>query len=100
MEVTEIKTVPYVPISHPFVERLIGTIRREYLNHVLFWNAIDLERKLDDFKIYYNYERVHTSLEGKTPAETAGCRAGPVVDLANYGWNKSCGGLVQLPIAA
>jgi transposase InsO family protein len=29
LEVTEIKTVPYVPLSHPFVERLIGTIRRE-----------------------------------------------------------------------
>jgi transposase InsO family protein len=33
--VTEIKTVPYVPLSHPFVERLIGTIRREFLDHVL-----------------------------------------------------------------
>src|SRR5919106_6705970 len=31
LEVTEIKSVPYVPLSHPFVERLIGTIRREYL---------------------------------------------------------------------
>ena len=29
--VTEIKTVSYVPMSHLFVERLIGTIRREYL---------------------------------------------------------------------
>jgi hypothetical protein len=32
-EVTEIKSVPYVPLSHPFVERLIGTLRREYLAH-------------------------------------------------------------------
>jgi hypothetical protein len=31
MEVEEIKSVPYAPVSHPFVERLIGTIRREYL---------------------------------------------------------------------
>jgi len=37
LEVTEIKTVPYVPLSHPFVERLIGTIRREYLDRILFW---------------------------------------------------------------
>lgn len=29
LEIDEIKTVPYVPISHPFVERLIETIRRE-----------------------------------------------------------------------
>jgi transposase InsO family protein len=34
--VTEIKTVPYVPWSHPFVERLIGTIRRELLDRTLF----------------------------------------------------------------
>jgi putative transposase len=88
LEVTEIKSVPYVPISHLFALRLIGTVRREYLDYVLFWNAIDLERKLGDFKIYYNNKRVHTSLEGQTPVETAGCRAGPVVDLENYGWNK------------
>jgi hypothetical protein len=40
--VQEIKTVPYVPLSHPFVERLIGTIRREYLDQThsrqLIWN--------------------------------------------------------------
>ena len=36
LEVTEIKTVPYVPLSHPFVERLIGTVRREYLDRTLF----------------------------------------------------------------
>jgi len=34
--VREIKTVPYVPLSHPFIERLIGTIRRECLNRLLF----------------------------------------------------------------
>jgi hypothetical protein len=37
--------------SHPFVERLIGTIRREYLDRVLFWTAIDLESKLSGSEI-------------------------------------------------
>ena len=32
LDVNEIKAVPYVPLSHPFVERLIGTIRRECLD--------------------------------------------------------------------
>ena len=59
LEVDEIKTVPYVPLSHPFVERLIGTIRREFLDQVLFWNARDLERKLADFQTYYNAARSH-----------------------------------------
>ena len=34
LQVTEIKTVPYVPLSHPFVERLIGTVRRKYLDRI------------------------------------------------------------------
>jgi putative transposase len=36
LEIEEIKTVPFVPCSHPFIERMIGTIRREYLDHVVF----------------------------------------------------------------
>jgi transposase InsO family protein len=39
LEIDEIKTVPHVPLSHPFVERLIGTMRREFLDHLLFWNG-------------------------------------------------------------
>jgi len=59
------------PISHPFIERLIGTIRREYLDQMLFWNTIDLERKLGDFQAYYNQHRTHSSLDGDMPAEVA-----------------------------
>ena len=54
LEIEEVKSVPYAPVSHPFVERLIGTIRREYLDRTFFWNAVDLERKLDEFRDYYN----------------------------------------------
>jgi Integrase core domain len=60
LDVTEIKSVPYVPLSHPFVERLIGTIRREYLDHALFWNAGDLERKLEEYRHYYVARRQYT----------------------------------------
>ena len=42
LEVTEVKTVPYVPLSHPFVERLVGTLRRECLDRALFWTTTDL----------------------------------------------------------
>src|SRR6266536_2690345 len=72
LEVEEIKSIPYVPVSPPFVERLIGTIRREFLDHVLIWNAIDLRRKLDEFRNYYNENRVHQSLSGSTPGERSG----------------------------
>ena len=42
LQVTEVKSVPYVPLSHPFVERLIGTLRRECVDQMLFWSASDL----------------------------------------------------------
>src|SRR5579862_4001198 len=58
-------TVPYVPLSHPFVERLIGTIRRELLDRTLFWTTADLETKLIDFLHYYNAHRTHAGLEGR-----------------------------------
>src|SRR5450755_4273010 len=60
LEIKEIKSVPFVRCSHPFVERLIGTVRREYLDHSLFWNRLDLQRKLDRFAAYYNESRVHS----------------------------------------
>ena len=67
LEVTEIKTVPYVPLSHPFVERLIGTLRREYLDRTLFWTTVDLDAKLAEFRKYYNGHRTHAGLEGGLP---------------------------------
>ena len=42
LDVAAIKTVPYVPLSHPFVERLIGTIRRECLDQTLFWTTAQI----------------------------------------------------------
>jgi transposase InsO family protein len=68
LEVTEIKTMPYVPLSHPFVERLIGTLRRECLDRTLFWTTTDLEAKLLDFQHYYNEHRTHAGRQGHPPA--------------------------------
>jgi len=39
--VETVQTVPQVPWSHPLIERLIGTIRREYLDRLFFWTADD-----------------------------------------------------------
>ncbi len=96
LEVEEIKTVPYVPLSHPFVERLIGTVRREFLDHVLFWNATDLQRKLESFQTYYNTERVHDSCDTQPPAASSG----KPISLTDFRWRRCCRGLYELPIAA
>jgi putative transposase len=95
-----VKTIPNVPVSHPFIERLIGTIRREYLDHLLFWNESDLERKLNAFKEYYNGCRIHQSLNQQTPEETAG-KAPPLpADPKHFVWQSHCQGLFQTPRAA
>jgi len=100
LEIDEIKTVPHVPLSHPFVERLIGTMRREFLDHVLFWNARDLERKLAEFQSYYNAARSHAALDGRTPLTFADNRREALADPRKVRWVSYCRGLVQLPIAA
>ena len=96
----EVKSVPYTPRSHPFVARLIGTIRREFLDQTLFWNAVDLERKLALFKDYYHHSRTHASLDGNTPAAINGNGVALSVSLHSYAWEKHCGSLFQLPVAA
>jgi putative transposase len=98
--IEEVKSVPYAPVSHPFIERLIGTIRREYLDHVFFWNAIDLTRKLDAFGDYYNAHRVHRSLHGTTPAQRAGSPACAPAAIDHYAWRQQCGGLFQTLVTA
>jgi putative transposase len=96
----EIKTVPYTPRPHPFVERLIGTIRREFLDQTLFWNVRDLAQKLDEFRQYYNAHRVHTALDGITPSECSGEATIHRVALNSFHWNSHCRGLYHLAVAA
>ena len=96
LEVTEIKTFPYVPLSHPFVERLIGTVRREFLDRTLFWTTADLEGKLRDFQQYYNSYRTHSARAGRPPTAV---QSSPM-NLGFYRWRRHCGGHYQTPTAA
>ena len=100
LEVTEIKTVPHVPLSHPFVERLIGTIRRECLDRTLFWTTADLEAKLLAFpRDYFNGYRSHAGLQGQPPDPGVEEWEKPV-SLMSYRWRKHYRGLYHTPIAA
>jgi putative transposase len=99
LDVDAIKTVPCVPLSHPFVERLIGTIRRERLDRTLFWTAADLEAKLLDFHRYFNGFRTHTGLGGRTP-ELPTDEDRTRANVSTYRWRPHCRGLYYTPIAA
>ncbi len=100
LELEEVKTVPFVPRSHPFVERLIGTVRREYLDWVLFWNRGDFDRKLGCFRDYYNGVRVHSSLGGKPPEVAGGGPSPPHAQLDYFSWISHCQGQYQTPVVA
>src|SRR5207244_11622567 len=93
------KTVPYAPISHPFIERLIGTIRRECLDHTQFWTAADLEMKLLEFRRYYTGHRAHAGLEGRPP-ESIPAEGGARASIRSYRWQPHCRGLYHTPMAA
>jgi hypothetical protein len=96
-EVAEIKTVPYVPLSHPLVERSIGTHRRACLDRTLFWTTADLENKLRDFKTYFNHPRKHAAREGQPPDGATPCAA---ATFRSYRWQSHCRGLYHTPKAA
>jgi transposase InsO family protein len=97
LEIQEIKSLPHVPMSHPFVERLIGSIRRELLDRTFFWTVADLENKLHAYQCYFNEHRCHSSRGGTTPANKGGTN---IIDIKDYRWNKHCRGLFELPAAA
>ncbi|MEH6637013.1 MAG: integrase core domain-containing protein [Halioglobus sp.] len=97
LDIGETKSLPHVAMSHPFVERLIGSIRRELLDQTLFWTATDLENKPRDYQCYYNQSRTHTGRNGATPVSSEGKK---VIDINNYQWDKHCRGLFELPVAA
>ncbi|MHC4962863.1 MAG: integrase core domain-containing protein [Planctomycetota bacterium] len=97
LDIEETKSLPYAPMSHPFVERLIGSVRRELLDQILFWTQADLENKLRAYQQYFNDCRCHSGRGGATPAESSEEK---VVNLNRYRWERHCRGLFQLPMAA
>ena len=67
MAMTEVLTAPKSPWQTPYVERLIGSIRRECLDHVLVMNAASLRRHIASYVSYYRSSRCHLSLEKDSP---------------------------------
>jgi putative transposase len=71
MGVEEVVTAPRSPWQNPYCERMIGTIRRECLNHVIILNERHLRRILTDFLSYYHGVRPHMSLDHNAPQPRA-----------------------------
>jgi len=69
MGIDEIVTARRSPWQNPYVERLIGSIRRECLNHVIVLNERHLRRILSSYFAYYHESRTHLSLNRNSPIE-------------------------------
>jgi putative transposase len=67
MGITEVLTAPRSPWQNPFAERVIGTIRRELLDHVIVLNEAHLRRRLRSYLRYYNEARPHQGLRQEQP---------------------------------
>jgi putative transposase len=63
----EVKIAPRSPWQNPYVERLIGTLRRECLDHTVVLNDAHLRRLLHDYLLYYHSARTHLSLAKDAP---------------------------------
>jgi hypothetical protein len=83
LELTEIKSIPYVPLSHPFVERLIGTLRREYWDHFVL-DDVRSRREAARFQDLLQ-QPSHAYLTGRANTRYAGVttnRKSPLVWMA------------------
>ena len=65
--IREVLTAPRSPWQNAYVERLIGSIRRDCLDHVLVFNEHGLRRTLRLYFDYYENSRTHLGLEKDTP---------------------------------
>jgi len=67
MGIAEVLTAPRCPWQNPFVERVIGSLRRECLDHVIVFNERSLQRHLQRYLAYYHDWRTHLSLDKDAP---------------------------------
>jgi len=87
MGMEEVLTAPRSPWQNPFVERLVGSIRRECLDHVIVWNERSLRRTLHNCFAYYQRSRTHLALgkDAPEPRPAAPPEQGRVVAIPQVG---------------
>jgi transposase InsO family protein len=67
MGIMEVRTAPRSPWQNAYVERVIGSIRRECLDHLMIFNERHLRRVLSSYVDYYQRTRTHLSLDKDCP---------------------------------
>jgi len=83
--IKEVKTPFRSPMANSFVERQIGSIRRECTDHFLFLTEAQLQKTLNEFRTYHNLARPHQGIEQRIPSRST---ANPIVDISDV-WIES-----------
>jgi transposase InsO family protein len=87
MGIEEVLSTPRSPWQRAYVERIIGSIRRECLDHVIVFDERSLRRTLACYFDYYHRSRTHLSLgkDSPEPSPSQGPEIGPVVAISQVG---------------
>ena len=87
MSIEEVRIAPHSPWQSPYCERVIGSIRRECVDHVIVLNERHLKRILTDYFSYYHNDRAHLSLDRNAamPREVEPPSKGEVVSIPMVG---------------
>jgi transposase InsO family protein len=87
MGIEELRTAPRSPWQNAYAERLIGSIRRECLDHVVVVHETGLVRVLSRYLAYYHHSRTHLSLakDSPQPRPIAPPTLGPVIAIPQVG---------------
>ena len=87
MGIKQVLSAPRSPWQRAYVERVIGSIRRECLDHVIVFNERSLDKHLQSFVGYYHRSRTHLGLQKDAPEPRSiqSVELGPVVSIPEVG---------------
>jgi putative transposase len=87
MQIEEVPTAPRSPFQNPYAERVIGSIRRECLDHLIIIGEDHLRRNLRDYIDYYHNSGPHQALERNSPIprEIEAAAKGKVISIPQVG---------------
>jgi putative transposase len=87
MGIKQVLSAPRSPWQRAYIERVIGTIRRECLDHVIVFNERSLHQHLQAFTTYYHRSRTHLGLQKDTPEPrpVQSPEAGEIISIPQVG---------------
>jgi putative transposase len=85
LHMEELLTAPQSPWQNPYVERLIGSIRRDCLNHFVILNAKHLKTTLAWYFAYYHESRTHLGLDKQCPFPRQVSSMGKIIEIPQLG---------------